>query len=210
MIEPGVAATTSVPTTVDSRPAPPLTTLRGRRLTLRPYAAGFSADEIERLYRWAGDGELIRLSSGTPIDMPLEAFREVFEAGMHHRNTATEQLFAVLGRDGMLIGRCGLFGIDAASARAELGIVIGEQGDWNRGYGREAVALLLGYAFGDLGLRAVRLHTYPDNVRARRAFEAAGFRLIRELRRFNLDRGVHVEVEMEAGREDWVGGRIVD
>lgn len=170
--------------------------LTGARITLRPYAAGFSPDEVRTLYRWACDPDLLSLISGFPLDMTFEQFEHLFCSQLERHNSDREQLFAILDESGRLIGRVGLFGIDARARSAELGIVIGERDRWGHGYGRDAIATVVDFAMRALGIHTIRLYTYPDNARAQRAFAAVGFRPSRELRRFTLDRGSHSELEM--------------
>lgn len=177
-------------------------TLRGERVRLRPYAAGFREDELAVLYRWACDEEILALSGGRPVGVSYERFRELFLTQLPRRNSAHEQLYAILDEKDALIGRTGLFAIEPAVRTAELGIVIGERSAWGRGYGRDTVRVLADHALGPLGFARLVLHTYPDNERARRAFEAVGFRERRRLRRFTFERGSHEEIQMElrAGR----------
>lgn len=177
-------------------PARPVA-LRGERVRLRPYAEGFREDELAILYRWACDEEVLALSGGRPVGVSYPRFRELFLSQLPRRNSAQEQLYAILDERDALIGRTGLFAIEPAERRAELGIVIGERAAWGQGYGRDTVRALSRHALEDLGFERLVLHTYPDNERARRAFRAVGFREVRRLRRFSFERGSHEEVEME-------------
>lgn len=174
----------------------PTPTLRGRRVALRPYDRGFSAGEVDRFLSWALDEEVVGLAGGSPLRASPERFRELFVQRMPLRNTDREQQFAVLDETGELIGRTGLFGIDAVSRTAELGIMIGQKERWGSGYGRDAVAALCRYAFEDLGLRRIVLYTFPDNRRAQRCFASVGFRVVRKLRRLTLE-AVRSELEMD-------------
>lgn len=178
----------------------PAPCLRGPRLVLRPYAAGFNEAELRQLYRWSRDPELLRLISGVPLDMPYPRFRTAFLDRLPERNSGTEQLYAILERPARLIGRAGLFAIGAQPGTAELGIAIGERDCWGRGYGREAIGLLADHAFGPLGLEQLRLYVFPENTRAQRAFAAAGFGESLRLRSFSLDRGSHDQIEMTLHR----------
>jgi RimJ/RimL family protein N-acetyltransferase len=173
--------------------------LIGQRVTLRPYSAGFTDDELQRLYRWAQNPEVLALSGGAVVDMPFQQFREMFVAQLPRHNSEREQLFLILDEGGRAIGRVGLFGLGSRfrPRTAELGIVIGERDTWGHGYGRDAVRAVVGFGFDGLYLERITLFTYPDNLRARRAFEAAGFRVTRELRRFSFELGSHTELEME-------------
>lgn len=180
------------------RPLPP--PLAGEQVVLRPYAAGFDEDELRVLFRWARDDEILALSGGMPISLPFARFRELFLAQLPRRNGGDEELYAVLDEHGRLIGRTGLFRIGGRPRTAELGIVIGERDAWGRGYGRDAVRTLAHHGLHHLGLDRVVLYTFPDNVRAQRAFAAAGFHSVRAVKRFTIDRGTHDELEMELRR----------
>ena len=68
-----------------------------------------------------------------------------------------------------------LIAVDAMHRRAELGIAIGEKGDWGRGYGTDAIRVILRFAFDVLKLRRVELITDVDNERGIRAYEKCGF-----------------------------------
>ena len=58
----------------------------------------------------------------------------------------------------------------------ELGIAIYEEADRGKGYGSEAIAVLLDYLFGELGAARVQAGTALWNEAARRMFERLGFR----------------------------------
>ena len=76
------------------------------------------------------------------------------------------------------IGTAGLMHVDHRNRRAEFGIVIGEPGCRNRGYGTETARLVLDYAFTVVGLHNVMLSVFEFNRGAVRAYEKAGFKEI--------------------------------
>lgn len=59
---------------------------------------------------------------------------------------------------------------------ADLGIGIFQARHQGKGYGREAIRLLLGYGFHTLNLHRVELKVHDNNPRGRRCYEACGFR----------------------------------
>ncbi|PKL23873.1 MAG: GNAT family N-acetyltransferase [Spirochaetae bacterium HGW-Spirochaetae-3] len=77
-----------------------------------------------------------------------------------------------------LIGSCGLMDIDFLNRSAEIGIVLGDKAYWGKGYGAEALSLLLDYAFRYLNLHNVMLRVYAYNPRGIACYEKVGFRTI--------------------------------
>lgn len=177
--------------------------IRGERVVLRPYEAGFAEAELRRMYEWSQDGSVLRWSGGSPLVMTFQDFKDAFrhELRRHDKHSRT---FGLLTDTGEFIGRLGYFHIDYRRREAELGIAIGEKDYWGRGYGTNAVKALLAHIFQETRLERVYLYTYAENRRARRSFEKAGFREICENRRFSLDRGSYDEVQMDIYREDWL------
>lgn len=76
------------------------------------------------------------------------------------------------------IGRCLLFNSDRVNRTAMIGIFIGEKDYWNKGYGGEALNLLLDYCFTLLNLHSVMLGAYSFNKRAIACYKKAGFKEI--------------------------------
>lgn len=98
--------------------------------------------------------------------------------------------FGIVERGGRLVGSVKLWRISEKNRSAMLTIFIGEQKVWNRGYGTDALRLILRHAFGNLGLNRVELNVFDFNVRAIRCYEKVGF--VREgVRRDALLRGGH-------------------
>jgi RimJ/RimL family protein N-acetyltransferase len=76
------------------------------------------------------------------------------------------------------IGRCMLFSINPVGRSAMLGIMIGDPRFRGRGYGGEAIRLLLDYGFNLLNLHSVMLGVFEFNTPAIRCYQKAGFREI--------------------------------
>ncbi len=76
--------------------------------------------------------------------------------------------------DNTLIGATGLHDVSWINRNAELGISIWNKAYHSKGYGTEAIQLLLFYAFEVLGLNSVQLNVYEYNTRAIKAYEKIG------------------------------------
>jgi diamine N-acetyltransferase len=81
------------------------------------------------------------------------------------------------------MGFCVLRDIDLKNRTAEFGLTIGDPADRGKGYGTEAVKLLLDLAFTGLGLNNVQLEVFEFNHAGLRAYQKAGFKEIGRRRR---------------------------
>ena len=73
------------------------------------------------------------------------------------------------------VGSVYLRDIDRINQKAEYGIFIGEEDALGKGFGSEAAALAIKYAFEQLGLHKVFLRVFADNLRAIKSYENGGF-----------------------------------
>ena len=87
-----------------------------------------------------------------------------------------------------LIGNCGFLEIDNLNQTAEIGILIGNKKIWDKGYGTEAMVLLMDYGFKALNLHNILLKVFSFNERAIKCYEKVGFKIIGK-RREALKRG---------------------
>ena len=146
-------------------------TLAGPRVVLRPFAdADFPA--IREALR---DPEVVRLTGSRPIvwDEPTEQrLREWYRsrAGQSDRlDLAVEERAT-----GQWVGEVVLNEWDPDRRSCNFRTMFGPRGR-DRGLGTEAVRLLVGYGFAELGLRRITLEVYAINPRARRTYEKVGF-----------------------------------
>lgn len=141
--------------------------LFGERLRLREFCPA----DLARTRKWVADPEIARwILPAWPL-LPSS-----WEEWLHRVYTSPDSLhFAIVLHDGRHIGNVSLHSIQWEEKVAELGIVLGEKDCWGKGYGPEALRLLLSYAFRDLGLRRVVLHVHRRNHRAIRAYKKVGF-----------------------------------
>lgn len=132
----------------------------------------------ENYSRWGRDSEYWRLLSSEPSRMfsPQKA-REWIEKEMD-KEQSTNFFFTIrtLAEDRM-IGDAGLDGVKWIHGEAFVGIGIGERDLWGKGYGTDAMRILLRYAFSELNLHRVSLDVFEYNPRAIRSYEKAGFKI---------------------------------
>jgi RimJ/RimL family protein N-acetyltransferase len=172
-----------------------VTTIQGERVLLRPFQEG-DAEEAGRVWT----PELTYMYGGTRHS-PVPASVEWRRRGMEQIMASGEHHFAIEA-DGCYIGWVGLrVNDDEQSGSYRIGIENPEY--WGRGYGTEVARLVLRYAFETLGLHRVHLKVAAYNVRARRCYEKAGFRLEGVLREsFQVDGEWQDDVLMAILREE--------
>jgi len=107
------------------------------------------------------------------------------------------------------IGRCMLFNLVQVNRMATLGIVIGEKTYWNRGYGQEAIKLLLDYGFNLLNLNNIMLGVAAYNLRAINCYQKVGFKEIGRRRKTKIIGGqrydvIYMDILAEEFESDYV------
>jgi diamine N-acetyltransferase len=73
------------------------------------------------------------------------------------------------------VGVCGLDDLDLVNGSSPFGIFIGAEADRGQGYGSDATAAILRFAFESIRLERVWLDVYDFNTRAIDVYERAGF-----------------------------------
>jgi RimJ/RimL family protein N-acetyltransferase len=126
--------------------------------------------------RWGRDSEFIRLLDNDPARLvSVRTAKKWFEKDLD-KDSPDEAFFIVhtLETD-QSIGFVGLGGIGWNHGEAWVGIGIGERDCWGKGYGTDAMRIILRYAFTELNLHRVSLGVFEYNPRAIRSYEKAGF-----------------------------------
>lgn len=115
------------------------------------------------------------------------------------------QFVVVLKPGGRAIGTCLLFRFDEGSARAELGYALG-RAHWGQGLMHEALAALLGCAFGAMGLRRIEAEVDTANEASARLLQRLGFTKEGVLRQRWVTKGKAKDVEVYGLlRNEWPG-----
>ena len=174
--------------------------LESERTTLRP----FRREDVRKVWEFRTDVEVELAGGGDP---PKPILLEQVESEFEKREFIFHEGFAI-EVDGRIIGFCGLFNQNETSHSCELGITIGEREYWAKGYGREAVKLLVDYGFRMRNYRRIWLNTHANNERAIRCYRGCGFLEEGRLRQHAWSNGnYHDVVYMGILREDWEGSK---
>jgi RimJ/RimL family protein N-acetyltransferase len=128
-------------------------------------------ENIDKYLEWFNDPELIQyLLAYQPI------MREEEEDWYQNlKNRDDHIIFSILSsEDEKLIGNCGIT-VNWKDKFGIVGIIIGEKDFQNKGYGTEAMKLLIKYCFNTLNLHRIELETFSFNHRAIKSYKKVGF-----------------------------------
>jgi RimJ/RimL family protein N-acetyltransferase len=146
---------------------------RGKQVRL----AGEEPEVLGKAFaRWHRDSEYHRLANSRPAQMWSEkSYKEYFEKQMEDDSQRSIRFSIRSLVEDKLIGQVSIHP-DWPRRDAEIGIGIGEREYWSKGYGTDAIRLIVRYGFAELNLQRISLALNSYNERARRAYEKAGFR----------------------------------
>ncbi len=163
--------------------------LKGERISLRPMRSADAA----RYAAWINDKEIAdMLAFHRPIT--LESENEWLSAALKAKPTEEINLGIWTNEPEELIGNLGLFDMDLRSRRATMGIFIGDAKNFDKGYGSEAIRLLLRYAFDTLNLNKVCLRHLATNERGRACYLKVGFKQAGLQKRHVFSNGEYADV----------------
>jgi len=144
------------------------------------YLSPCSLEDAEKWATWDNDLETtVPLGDEAYTPIALAKTKENLSRTIQHQ----DHVFSIVDSHAdTLIGRCLLFNMDQVNGNGTVGIVIGEKEYWGRGYGQEAIKLLLDYGFNLLNLNNIMIGTFEYNKRAIQCYEKVGFREIGQRR----------------------------
>ncbi len=170
--------------------------------------SAFDHEELGRAYAaWNRDSELNRLlDSGASVLHSAKAGVAFFEK-MIKEDSPAHHFFSIRALDdNRLLGDINLDVVTNWIGRnAFVGLGIGNREDWGKGYGTDAMKIMLRFAFTEINLYRVTLTVFEYNPRAIRSYEKVGFQHEGRLRGALLKDGKRWDMlYMGILREDWM------
>jgi [ribosomal protein S5]-alanine N-acetyltransferase len=164
------------------------------RITLRKKRLSDAKED----YAWQIDPELVELDAAVVLEMSYQQYLAEYTFELCYPLNSRHE-FAIDTLEGEHIGNCVYYNVNQAEGKTEVGIMIGNRKFWNKGYGVEAISLLLDLVFEKTRLERVYLTTLDWNKRAQKCFTKCGFKDYGQ-----INRGEYKFLCMAIHREEWV------
>jgi RimJ/RimL family protein N-acetyltransferase len=146
--------------------------LKGKKVLLR----ALKRSDASLFIRWSNDPEVIQyLWLYLPAtEIGEEQWIESYSTTIANNNIVFV-IEAILDKETLSIGYCGFNDIHYKDQEATLGIAIGEKDYWEKGYGTEAMALLVRYGFEQLNFHRISSSIVEFNERSIGLHKRLGF-----------------------------------
>jgi RimJ/RimL family protein N-acetyltransferase len=171
--------------------------INGERIYLSP----MNKDDVEIYTKWLNTYDV----SGN-LGMYTQTISLSSEQKYLESLASGEQNFAIVTYDGdTLIGNIGFNEIDNISRRASVGLFIGEPENRGKGYGTEALSLILNYGFRELNYRNIMLRVHSDNEQGIDCYKKVGFNEFGRRHEAQYKNGKYIDViYMEILSEEFI------
>lgn len=162
----------------------------GKRIMLREYRQS----DLQSMREWVNDQEITQyLSDIFTYPHTLENTEQYLTKMI--KGSTDSRGFIIADKDTQsYIGQIDLHKIDWRNRTAVLGIVIGSKDDLGKGYGEEAIRLLMEFVFKTMNLHRLELEVLEFNERAYHCYIKCGFMEEGRLRKKQYRDGTYWDV----------------
>ena len=170
--------------------------LIGERIYLSPR----SIEDAEKYTEWMNDFETTDYIGRSHQSMGIEAEKKYLE-----EHIKEDTVFAIIENDtDKLLGTVGLHKVNYIKRKATIGIFIGDKDYRGKGYGTEAIKLILDYGFNYLNLNNIKLDLIEFNERAFACYKKCGFKEYGRRRKSEFINGKYYDtIEMDILAEEF-------
>jgi RimJ/RimL family protein N-acetyltransferase len=184
--------------------------LLGDKVSLRPVRPG----DDRFIFKWLNDAEVMPYWSGLTATVDAAGAAQWVERFLGRERNLAAAIIEVAASPVGFIEISGEPDDANYAHKVEVDICIGEPGQWNRGYGSDALITLLRWFFTSTPVRRVFLQPRLVNERAVHVYKKVGFRREGVLRKGEMiDGELFDAVMMAAIRDDWLpkfaAGRVL-
>ena len=159
----------------------------GERLYLSPVS--INDDDANKYLKWMNDKTVaVDFGQYHRVVSSKSDIKWIYET------PSDMQRYAMVLLEGdVLIGSISIHNIDHLNKNAFIGIFIGEEAHRCKGYGAEAIRLLLEYGIKTLNLHNIMLTVHADNYAAIACYKKVGFREVGRLPEWVFKDGQYVD-----------------
>lgn len=150
-----------------------MVSLKGEHIYLR----ALEPEDLDFVYEIENDTSLWALSD-TQTPYSRFTLKQYLENAQQDIFEAKQLRLAICAKGDTTIGLIDLFDFDIKNKRAGIGILIKDESNRYKGYGKEALDLLVNYCFKSLHLHQVYANVLETNQASLRLFENNGFKKI--------------------------------
>ena len=171
----------------------------------RIYLSPRNSEDVEKFTEWLNDFETTDYTGRSGILTTLEGERKYLE-----ENSNPEATFVIVTlEDNKMIGTVSLEDINWINRTATLGIFIGDKEFRSKGYGTEAIRLILEYGFKYMNLYNIKLDLMEFNERALKCYEKCGFKEYGRRRKCKFVNGKYYDsISMDILADEFTGDFI--
>jgi RimJ/RimL family protein N-acetyltransferase len=144
--------------------------LEGEKVILRT----IKKDDIDHWMRWYNDADVLKyFPPGVMYGVTWEGEEEFYN---NARKSPDSKVYTIMTVEGKVIGIIALNNINREWRNAAIGITIGEKDKWGKGYGADAMRVLVKFAFERMNLHRIYLHVSGLNQGGVKCYEKIGFK----------------------------------
>ena len=166
----------------------------------RIYLSPRNSEDVEIFTEWLNDFETTDYLAMSGTLTTLDGEKKYLE-----KNNSAEASFVIVTiDDDKMIGTVSLENINHINRCATLGIFIGDKDFRSKGYGTEAIKLILEYGFKYLNLKNIKLDLIEFNERALNCYKKCGFKECGRRRKCKfVDGNYYDSIEMDILDEEF-------
>ena len=154
------------------------------------YLSPINSDEVDTYIKWMNEDSALAVNFGQYSQL-ISAKNDL---NWLYEPPQNMYRFAIVLLDNdTLVGSISLHNIDHLNRNAYIGIFIGGEEQRGKGYGAEAIRLILNYGFKTLNLHSINLTVHADNYAGVACYKKVGFREVGRLPEVLFINGTYVD-----------------
>jgi RimJ/RimL family protein N-acetyltransferase len=161
---------------------------KGNKVRLR----GIEPKDADCIFEWNLDSEASRNADAVLLPRSFERVKSSLEEASKNEHDGDSYFWGIENEEGELVGTISTFECNRRVGTFKYGIFIARP-YWDKGYGKEAVQLVIKYYFMELGYQKITSYAYSFNERSIKFHEKLGFQKEGQLRRMYYTNGKYYD-----------------